>query len=678
MHAIPSIRTTHTNNIPALKTLYAKAFPDENLFPLVQKLLKLTPPVISLTAGYNNTPIGHIIFTLCHIKSSASQRALLGPLCVLPNQQKKGIGSMLIHNGFNHLKTSNINHCYVLGDPAFYHRFGFKQEHKIQPPYTLPNAWQTAWQSVCLNTSGTQPNETLIVPEPWRQKTLWLPKLQPPISQSNMASNTTHNTNTTGWNFDNSYTQLPEHFYTRLKPIAVNNPQLVIVNHALAKDLGLTFNHHSKHKLAQLFTGNTLPGGAEPIAQAYAGHQFGHFTMLGDGRAHLIGEHITPKNKRVDIQFKGSGKTPYGRRGDGRAALGPMLREYIISEAMHHLGIATTRSLAVTTTGEPVYRDTELQGAILTRIAASHIRIGTFEYAAAQKNIKHLKQLADYTINRHYPKLKTSHKPYLDFIKAVMEQQITLVVEWLRVGFIHGVMNTDNMAISGETIDYGPCAFMDAYDPQTVFSSIDRMGRYAYANQPHITQWNLARFAETLLPLLHDNIEQAATLAEEVIQSFNATFQKTWLAMMRKKLGLDGTKKDDEPLIGTLLKWMQQHQCDYTNTFRDLISETLPKGEHYHTKEFQQWWQRWQNRLKQNRKNIKTSLNVMRANNPVIIPRNHNVEKALLAAETASDFSTLHTLLKALKSPYKHNAQHTAFYTPPKPGARIYQTFCGT
>ncbi|MEN8807545.1 MAG: protein adenylyltransferase SelO family protein, partial [Desulfobacterales bacterium] len=304
-----------------------------------------------------------------------------------------------------------------------------------------------------------------------------------------------------GWNFDNSYTRLPEAFYARLNPVPVPAPKLVIFNVALAQLLGLNPDALNGDEGAAVFSGNRLPEGAEPLAQAYAGHQFGSFTMLGDGRAILLGEQVTPKGERFDIQYKGSGKTPFSRQGDGRAALGPMLREYLISEALHALDIPTTRSLAVVTTGEPVFRETALQGAILTRTAASLIRVGTFEYAAARGKPNEIRTLADYTIRRHFPDLAVDGNPYLALLGAVMERQAFLVARWLLVGFIHGVMNTDNMALCGETIDYGPCAFMDAYDQNTVFSSIDHNSRYAYGRQPQIAQWNLARFAETLLPL---------------------------------------------------------------------------------------------------------------------------------------------------------------------------------
>lgn len=481
-----------------------------------------------------------------------------------------------------------------------------------------------------------------------------------------------------GWNFDNSYARLSDTFYTRIEPLPVADPKIVIVNHDLAEQLGLDVKHTSDKALASLLSGSSLPDGVAPLAQAYAGHQFGRFTMLGDGRAHLLGEHLTPDGQRVDIQLKGSGRTPYARRGDGRAALGPMLREYIISEAMHALGIPTTRSLAVVTTGEPAYRETALQGAILTRVASSHLRVGTFEYLAVQNNVDALKQLADYTIDRHYPELKESATPYPDLVNAIMHRQIMLIVEWLRVGFIHGVMNTDNMALSGETIDYGPCAFMDTFNPNTVFSSIDQAGRYAYANQPEIAKWNIARFAEAILPLLHDDIEQAAVVGEKIIDSFNDIFQQAWLAMMRRKLGLFGEKDGDAQLIEDLLAWMQKHEMDYTNTFRALIFESIPEGAEYDTETFQSWWQRWQERLKENSKPLKSSFCLMRANNPAVIPRNHKVEEALSEAEQQSDFSQLHSLLDALAQPYKDKEAFAEYQKPPKPEQRVLQTFCGT
>jgi uncharacterized protein YdiU (UPF0061 family) len=363
-----------------------------------------------------------------------------------------------------------------------------------------------------------------------------------------------HADSSQGWKLEISYSKLPKTFYTHIMPTPVKAPRLVIFNHALAKSLGLSLTETNPEDLARLFSGNALPEGSTPIAQGYAGHQFGHFTMLGDGRAHLLGEQVTPDGKRVDIQLKGSGQTPYSRRGDGRAAFAPMLREYLISEAMHALGIPTTRSLALVTTGEPVLRDTVLQGVILTRVAASHIRVGTFEYAAARKDREGLQSLADYAITRHYPKLTQQDAPYLALLNAVIERQAKLVASWMHVGFIHGVMNTDNMTISGETIDYGPCAFMDRFAIDKVFSSIDRGGRYAFGNQASIAQWNLARFAETLLPLLHENMNRAADLAEAALEHYSTIFNAAWLSGMRRKLGLFGEEADDLPLIQSLLE----------------------------------------------------------------------------------------------------------------------------
>lgn len=487
-----------------------------------------------------------------------------------------------------------------------------------------------------------------------------------------------NNTHRIGWKFDNSYARLPDQFYTRMDPVPVQNPQIVIQNQVLADELGLTLNDVTDGELAQLFSGNIIPEGTDPIAQAYAGHQFGHFTMLGDGRAHVIGEHITPSGQRVDIQLKGSGRTPYSRGGDGRAVLGPMLREYIISEAMHALGIPTTLSLAVVTTGEQVVRDEILPGAILARVAASHIRVGTFQYAARLGDKMLLQQLADYTIERHYPHIAGSDQPYIDLLSAVMDNQIKLVTEWLRVGFIHGVMNTDNMTISGETIDYGPCAFMDAYDPQTVFSSIDHRGRYAYSNQPPIAAWNLARLAETLLPLIHDDQEKAISMAQDVLHSFEGKFQQQWLQMMRRKLGLLTEEKEDDKLIGDLLQWMQQNHADFTNTFRDLSTAQLPDNKIYQDSTFTEWHTRWQDRLSRHQQLLSSSWELMQNTNPAFIPRNHRVEAALRTAEEHNDFSVFQNLLDVLSEPYQDKIQYEDFKTPPTPGERVHQTFCGT
>ena len=344
--------------------------------------------------------------------------------------------------------------------------------------------------------------------------------------------------NEIGWNFDNTYSKLPESFISKISPISVKSPELTIFNYNLAEKLGLNFSSIEKNDLSKLFSGNLLPEGSKSIAQAYAGHQFGHFTMLGDGRAVLMGEHVSKNNERFDIQFKGSGQTPFSRNGDGRAALGPMLREYIISEAMHSLNVPTTRSLAVVKTGEDVVRENILQGAILTRVASSHLRVGTFQYVAMRNNESELTTLVDYTINRHYPNIKKSKNKALDLLKVLIELQIDLVVNWMRVGFIHGVMNTDNMSISGETIDYGPCAFMDNNSPNTVFSSIDHRGRYAYGNQPNVAQWNLACLGECLLPLIHSDRNKAIQFIEEILSDFESKFRNYWLSGMYKKIGL--------------------------------------------------------------------------------------------------------------------------------------------
>lgn len=484
-----------------------------------------------------------------------------------------------------------------------------------------------------------------------------------------------------GFHFQNTYTTLPEGFYTRLAPIAVPAPDMVILNEYLAASLGLDFSALTNQEKAALFAGNELPKGAEPFAQAYAGHQFGHFTMLGDGRAHIWGEHITPDGQQVDIQFKGSGRTPYSRRGDGRAALGPMLREYIISEAMYALGIPTTRSLAVVTTGEDVLRETMLPGAILTRVAASHIRVGTFEFAAAQGDKDMVEKLLDYTINRHDPELKDAENKALALLERVMERQADLMVHWMRVGFIHGVMNTDNMVLSGETIDYGPCAFMDSYDPNTVFSSIDHMGRYAYANQPVSAQWNIARLAEALLPLIDADMDKAVQKAEEAVNRFSGLYQNKWLAMMRAKLGLFGAQDGDEKLISDLLGWMQHNHADYTNAFydlgRSLTTGDKPTEKPYDTKAFTAWYESWQARLQKNPKPLKSSLCLMKNTNPALIPRNHKVEEALEAA-TAGNLKPFHDLLAALKDPYKDSDKLGPYRSPPAASERVYQTFCGT
>tara|TARA_Y100001001_G_scaffold60890_1_gene57780 strand:+ start:93 stop:1568 length:1476 start_codon:yes stop_codon:yes gene_type:complete len=480
-----------------------------------------------------------------------------------------------------------------------------------------------------------------------------------------------------GWHFDNTYSRLPKVMSSQLTPIPVENPKLTIFNHGFSKELGLDFSSLNNNQIASIFSGNLLPKESKCIAQAYAGHQFGYFTMLGDGRAILIGEHLSKNNKRFDIQFKGSGKTPYSRNGDGRAALGTMLREYIISEAMYGLGIPTTRSLAVVKTGENVIRETPLPGAILTRVAASHIRVGTFQYVTATEDEKNLKTLFDYTIDRHYPKIKDSKTPAIDLLKIVMEKQIKLVVDWMRVGFIHGVMNTDNMAISGETIDYGPCAFMDAYDPETVFSSIDHNGRYAYFNQPGITKWNLARFAETLLPLIDKNKDKAIKIVTEIINNFGEIYKKNWLEMMRKKLGLIEKKNNDEKLINDLLSLLHEQKADYTNTFCSLMNEDVQNDKIFNNKEFIDWHQKWKECLAKNNNSTEESLKLMRSVNPIVIPRNHKVEEVLEAANK-DDLNPFHDFLKVLEKPYENQIKNNNYQSPAPPSEKKYQTFCGT
>ncbi|RFU68581.1 YdiU family protein [Bacillus sp. V59.32b] len=482
----------------------------------------------------------------------------------------------------------------------------------------------------------------------------------------------------TGWNFDNSYTRLPNTFYTSHSPDPAEFPKLVILNEPLAISLGLNAEALQGEDGLLVFAGNKIPEDASPLAQAYAGHQFANFTMLGDGRAILLGEQITPDGERFDIQLKGPGRTPYSRGGDGRAALGPMLREYIISEAMHALGIPTTRSLAVVTTGEAVIRETHLPGAILTRVAASHLRVGTFQYAVAGCTVEELKTLADYAIKRHYPDIEADENRYLSLLKEVIKRQAALIAKWQLVGFIHGVMNTDNMTISGETIDYGPCAFMDGYDPATVFSSIDTQGRYAYGNQPGIGGWNLARFAESLLPLLHEDQEAALKLAQEPISEYPKLYQQNWLAGMRAKLGLFNEETQDESLIKDLLDLMKEHRADYTNTFRALTFGQTEGTDLFRSEEFNKWDDEWQARLGRQEETKEASQKLMRNSNPAVIPRNHRVEEALKAAEEQGDYSVMEKLLDVLSKPYAHSPEQEEYATLPEPSAGPYRTFCGT
>ena len=475
-----------------------------------------------------------------------------------------------------------------------------------------------------------------------------------------------------GWRLENSYALLPRVFHFATAPVPVRAPRVVMLNRPLAASLGLAVETLEGASGAAIFAGNSLPPGASPLAQAYAGHQFGGFTTLGDGRAILLGEQITPQGARCDIQLKGSGRTPYSRGGDGRAALGPMLREYIISEAMHALGIPTTRSLAVAATGEEVMRqDGPLPGAVLTRVAASHLRVGTFEWAAAAGEKADLEALAGYTLQRHFPELSAAETPALALLEAVIERQAALIARWMGVGFIHGVMNTDNMALSGETIDYGPCAFMDAYDSATVFSSIDRHGRYAYGNQPTIAQWNLARLGEALLPLIHPEEKRAIELAVAALENFTNLYQTHWLAEMRCKLGLFNEEEGDATLVHSLLEWMHRTQADFTNTFAALAQPVADES-------FRQWQETWLARLARQPQSSEESAQLRRTHNPAFIPRNHLVEAALAAASQQSDLGPLERLLEILAAPYDHTRAAPEYRTPDPSGGGDYKTFCGT
>ena len=481
-----------------------------------------------------------------------------------------------------------------------------------------------------------------------------------------------------GWKLENSYAQLPELFFSSLDLSPVFHPELVILNYSLAESLGLDIQDLQDEEGVAILAGNQIPDGSSPIAQAYAGHQFGYFTTLGDGRAMLIGEQITPQDERFDIQLKGSGRTPYSRHGDGRAVLGPMLREYIISEAMHALGIATTRSLAVVTTGESVIRETELPGAVLTRVADSHLRVGTFQYAASLGTVDDLKALADYTLQRHFPDSNTVENPYLFLLEEVIRRQADLIAKWQLVGFVHGVMNTDNMTISGETIDYGPCAFMDTYDPKTVFSSIDTYGRYAYNNQPYIGLWNLARFAETLLPLLHEEKEKAIKLSKGAVSEFIQLYNQNWLSGMRAKLGIFNAELGDRSFMERLLGAMHKYGADYTNTFLALTFDKFEDTTLFESEEFLEWYDLWQRRLDRQEESRDLSRRLMNNSNPALIPRNHRVEEALEAAEEREDYSVMKRFLDALSNPYAHSIGQIKYSRLPEPSAIPYRTFCGT
>jgi uncharacterized protein YdiU (UPF0061 family) len=481
-----------------------------------------------------------------------------------------------------------------------------------------------------------------------------------------------------GWRLEQTYASLPHVFFAEALPMRVQAPRIAIFNPRLAAELGLDLHDVPEELAANWFAGQQLPPGAVPIAQAYAGHQYGGFTMLGDGRAILLGEQRTARGNRFDIQLKGAGQTRFSRAGDGRAALGPMLREYLISEAMVALGIPSTQSLAVVTTGEPVYRERTLRGAILTRVAASHIRVGTFQYLAARRDEPNLRLLADYTIERHDPDLTREPDRYERFLRAVVDRQAALIARWQLVGFVHGVMNTDNMAVSGETIDYGPCAFLDAYHPDTVFSSIDHGGRYAYGNQPRIGQWNLARFAETLIPLLDSDQEKAIERAVAILEQYVNIYEQNWLEGMRKKLGLSTAEPDDAELVEALLNWMQDTQADFTNTFRILSEPNRPTPLAASDARLLTWLEKWRERLAREGQSESSAQERMRTVNPCVIPRNHRVEEALTAATDHDDYSPLHRLLNALTNPFTRTKDTAELESPPPPNSCRYRTFCGT
>ena len=484
----------------------------------------------------------------------------------------------------------------------------------------------------------------------------------------------------------NGYARLPADFFVRLMPVPVADPQLIRVNRPLAAELGLDFGSLDADALAAIFSGNVVPEGAQPIAMAYAGHQFGQFVpQLGDGRAILLAEACDLTGHRRDIQLKGSGRTPFSRGGDGRAALGPVLREYMVSEAMHALGIPTTRSLAAVTTGEKVVREGWVSGAVLTRVAASHVRVGTFEYFAARNNTAAVRRLAEYVIDRHYPEARATGEPYWALLRGVAERQALLVARWMHVGFIHGVMNTDNMAVSGETLDFGPCAFMDQYDPATVFSSIDHAGRYAYANQPLAAQWNLARFAETLLPLLDTVPERAVERATEVIAAFLPRHAEHWLADMRRKLGLISDQLGDVELIQSLLSVMHANHADYTNAFRALnVAASSPAADAIVRRLFADpaaydaWAVTWRSRLNSDGQLPEQRAQSMRNVNPAYIPRNHRIEQVIRAAVDHDNFTPFNELLEVLEQPYEERDAFAAYSLPPAPSERVLQTFCGT
>ena len=490
--------------------------------------------------------------------------------------------------------------------------------------------------------------------------------------------------------FDNQFVRLGEPFFAKAQPAPVTRPTLIRFNHALARDLGLSVDGVGDAELADLFSGNALPAGAEPLAMAYAGHQFGHFVpQLGDGRAIWLGDLRATNGDRFDLQLKGCGRTAYSRDGDGRAALGPVLREYLVSEAMARLGVPTTRALAAVATGESVARERLLPGGVITRVAASFVRVGTFEYFAARGDAEAVKKLADYVMARNYPELAAAEQPYVALLKAVIGRQARLIARWMQFGFIHGVMNTDNMSIAGETIDYGPCAFMDGYDHQRVFSSIDHQGRYAYNSQPGIGLWNLVRLAETLLPLLADSADDAVKIAETHLETYQDQYEAAWLAGMRAKCGLTAgaeSEAQDRALIGALLDLMDDNEADFTLTFYHLsrLGAGSPAQDHAirglfaRPAAFDDWAAQWHERLKCETHGDEARQASMQAVNPVYIPRNHQIEAAIRAAEDRGDFSVFHELHGVLQNPYVEQAGKERYRLPPVPEEIVSKTFCGT
>jgi uncharacterized protein YdiU (UPF0061 family) len=486
--------------------------------------------------------------------------------------------------------------------------------------------------------------------------------------------------------FQNTYAALPDGFFARVAPTPVAAPRLIKLNRPLAVRLGLDPDRLESPEGAEILSGKRLPDGADPIAMAYAGHQFGHFVpQLGDGRAILLGEVIDIDGVRRDIQLKGAGPTPFSRRGDGRAALGPVLREYIVSEAMAALGIPTTRSLAATITGENVMRETILPGAVLTRVASSHIRVGTFQYFAARSDTEGVRRLADHAIARHYPRAAEAERPYHTLLEGVVARQAELVARWLLVGFIHGVMNTDNTSISGETIDYGPCAFLDHYDPAAVFSSIDEQSRYAYANQPRIMLWNLTRLAECLLPLFSDDKEKAIEQAQVILGEFPGKFTAAYQAGLRQKIGLFTSREGDEPLVQDLLDAMARNRADFTLTFRrlcDAAKDTEGDSEvrplFAGPSAYDDWAARWRQRLGEEPQAPAERASMMRSVNPAFIPRNHRIEAVIQAAVNRDDYAPFEELLAVLAKPFEEQPAFADYANPPKPDQRVLQTFCGT